>query len=106
MAAIPKPYLIDADSFMQGARRYYSFDFARPLWDKLADYGQQGLVLSIDKVLKEINDGNDELKRWANNSFKNYFLPFNNSPQLVAAYREVINWANSQSNYFQSARMI
>jgi len=33
--------------------------------------------VSIDKVLKEINKGDDALKNWANEEFLNYFWFYN-----------------------------
>lgn len=47
-------YLIDANIFMEAARRYYPLDFAKPFWDGLLTFAQQGKVISIDKVLSEI----------------------------------------------------
>jgi len=54
-----------ADTFIQASRTYNSFDLAQPYWDKLTDYAQSGRTLSIDKVLSEIDKGNDELKNCA-----------------------------------------
>lgn len=98
----PKPYIIDADTFMQSARTYYSFSRAATFWNKLVEYGRQGRVLSIDKVLKEINDGKDELKKWANRDFKNFFLS-TQKPEIYAVYSEIVGWAEVQPLYKQKA---
>jgi hypothetical protein len=56
-------YLIDSNTFMTSARTFYSFDFGGKFWDFLIQEAQNGNLASIDKVLKEINKGNDDLKK-------------------------------------------
>jgi hypothetical protein len=48
---------------MTAARTFYSFDFGGKFWDFLIQEAQNGNLASIDKVLKEINKGNDDLKK-------------------------------------------
>jgi hypothetical protein len=98
-----KPYVIDANTFMEAARGYYAFDFARPFWDTLQVYAQNKKIISIDKVLDEINKGNDELKLWANSEFKPYFDNSQTS-EVVQEYATLVNWADQHPTYLQMAK--
>jgi len=96
-------YLIDANIFMEAARRYYPLDFAKPFWDGLLTFAQQGKVTSIDKVLSEIQCGNDPLKDWAETSFQNYFLSTQTS-SVLQQYVIMVQWAQAQQQYNQTAK--
>lgn len=96
-------YLIDSNTFMTAARTFYSFDFGGKFWDFLIQEAQNGNLASIDKVLKEINKGDDDLKKWANGKFLNYFLSTKDE-QVIQKYAELMQWAENQSNhYFRNA---
>ena len=96
-------YLIDANIFMQAARTYYSFDIAQPFWDALVEFGNQGRIISIDKVFQEIKEGDDRLREWAVNEFVNYF-DNTQTEEILECYAELVKWANSQSQYTQKAK--
>jgi hypothetical protein len=103
MPPIIKPYIIDANTFMEAARGYYAFDFARPFWNSLVGYAQRNRIISLDKVLDEINKGNDELKVWANRDFVSYFAESQTSA-VIQQYATLVNWADRQPNYLQLAK--
>jgi len=92
-------YLIDSNTFMTAARTFYSFDFGAKFWDFLIQEAQNGNLASIDKVLKEINKGNDDLKKWANEKFLNYFLSTKDN-QVIQKYAELMQWTEKQSNHY------
>jgi len=92
-------YLIDSNTFMTAARTFYSFDFGAKFWDFLIQEAQNGNLASIDKVLKEINKGNDDLEKWANEKFLNYFLGTKDN-QVIQKYAQLMQWAEKQSNYY------
>ncbi len=96
-------YVLDADTLMRAARTHYSFDIAQVFWDGLLQYAQQGIICSIDKVLDEINNGNDELVTWANNEFSEYFITTQTSV-ILENYARLIEWAQSQNQYNQNAK--
>jgi hypothetical protein len=104
MPGIISPYyLIDANLFVQAFRTYYSFEFAPQVWERMVNYASQGKIMSIDKVLGELNDGDDELKVWANSKFKNYFVS-SQSELIGEAYSVLVNWVNKQPQYNQFAK--
>jgi hypothetical protein len=103
MPSPPKPYIIDANTFMEAARGYYAFDIAQPFWDALPDFARRKRIISLDKVLDEINRGDDELKRWANSEFNTYFADSQTS-DVVQAYADLVNWADQHPTYLQMAK--
>ena len=66
-------YILDANVFIEAAKRYYAFDIAPLFWDGLKLHANAGRVKSIDRVKDEIDRGNDQLKDWANNDFHLWF---------------------------------
>ncbi|NQT27902.1 DUF4411 family protein [candidate division KSB1 bacterium] len=103
MTAQAVKYVLDANVFMEASRRYYPFDFAKPFWDGLLYYSEMKIVCSVDKVLDEINKGNDELKTWANNEYIDYFIPTKNE-DILTAYSTIVIWAQGQDQYTQLAK--
>lgn len=60
-------YLLDANTFMEAARRYYAFDLAPSFWNNLVQLAADGKIASIDRIKKQIEDGNDTLAQWIGN---------------------------------------
>jgi Domain of unknown function (DUF4411) len=65
------PYVLDANVFIEAARRYYAFDLAPRFWESLAHHAASGRVRSIDRVKQELERGKDELAQWVDNNFSN-----------------------------------
>jgi hypothetical protein len=103
MPAPPKPYIIDANTFMEAARGYYAFDFAPPFWNALTEYARRKRIISIDKVQDEINKGDDQLKVWTNSDFNSYFADSQTSA-VVQAYIDLVNWADQHTTFNQRAK--
>jgi len=97
-------FLLDANIFIEAYKRYYSFDIAPPFWLALKQNAEAGLLVSIDRVYQEINNYNDddELKRWANNEFQNWFISDNED--VFKAYREVIEWGIHETQFTDAAK--
>lgn len=84
---------------MQAARKYYSFDFAKPFWDALVNFAHQGRIVSIDKVYNEIMRGNDKLKDWADSDFKEFFHPTHNIIPVVEHYASLVYWVEAEIQF-------
>lgn len=96
-------YVLDANIFISASRLYYSFDFGSKFWDFLLDNAQKGTIISIDKVYEEIKQGDDKLKKWADEKFKDYFMNTQNE-DVLNAYAEIVRWAYKQKDkYYASA---
>jgi len=96
-------YLIDANVFITASRQFYSFEFGDKFWNFLVQEAQSDKIASIDKVLDEINKGDDELKSWANEKFSKYFLS-TKTEQVLEQYVKLVRWAEMQTNYKRNAK--
>jgi len=105
MLSYPTKYVLDANVFIEAARRYYAFDIAKPFWDGLTNYAKKGELGSIDKVKDEIQKGNDDLKKWAESDFAKYFYSTQQS-DLMNSYMKLVQWVQVQKQYTQKAKDI
>lgn len=99
-----RKYLLDANIFIEAKNRYYGFDFCPAFWKWLEKKNAEGTVFSIDKVKKEIDEGNDDLCQWAA-EHQDFFLPFSDdNGGLAKALTEISDWAYSpEADYTDSA---
>jgi len=88
---------------IEAARRYYQLAFAMPFWTGLLTNGQSGRVLSVDAVLNELSNGNDQLKIWAENDFRSYFMT-TDTAEVISSYSTLINWVQAEQQYLQRAK--
>ena len=59
-------YLLDSDVFMQASNLHYRFAFCSAFWDWIDREHDAGKIYSIDRVLKEIEEGKiGDLIPWA-----------------------------------------
>jgi len=97
-------YVIDANVFIEAARRYYAFDIAPKFWDSLIQHAANGMIESIDRVLEpELNRGKDELAKWANDNFSHAFCS-TDEEDVIKCYREIMAWVQSQSQFNDAAK--
>lgn len=57
-------FVLDANVFIEAARRYYAFDLAPGFWESLIHYAKNGRIRSIDRVKQELERGKDQLAEW------------------------------------------
>lgn len=95
-------YLLDANVFIEAARRYYAFDLAPGFWDALNSHGQNGSIQTIDRVKDEIIKGKDQLCDWISDSFDPYIVS-TDVPEIITNFAEIMSWATSQS-YSEAAK--
>lgn len=97
-------YVLDANVFIEAARRYYAFDLAPKFWESLLHHASNGLIESIDRVKKEeLDKGNDELKDWANSQFNHAFRS-TDEDDITESYGKVMAWVQGQSQYTDAAK--
>jgi hypothetical protein len=96
-------YVLDANVFIEAARRYYAFDIVPPFWEILVNHGNSGRILSIDRIKHELNRGNDELAGWANNSFHMCFASTADE-DVIESYRQIMIWSQDQAQYKDEAK--
>lgn len=96
-------FVLDANVFIQAARKYYAFDLAPKFWESLIQHAKTGNVLSIDLVKKELMRGKDELKKWAISDFSHGFASTNEN-DIIECYRSVMNWVHNQDQFSPAAK--
>ena len=84
-------YVLDADVFIEAARRYYAFDIAPPFWESLVHHAADARVQSIDRAKDELERGKDELATWASAHFSDAFAS-TDEEDIIVSYSEVMNW--------------
>jgi len=96
-------YLLDANVFIEAARRYYAFDLAPKFWTALVAQAEKRRILSVDRVKHELEKGKDDLAKWAKEQFSNSFIS-TDEEDVIRHYSHVISWVNGQGQYFDLAK--
>jgi hypothetical protein len=96
-------YVLDANVFIQAARRYYAFDVAPRFWDSLVKHASNGQIRSIDRVLKELDRGKDDLAAWVNNDLSDDFASTDEAG-VIRVYGEIMAWVQAQSQFTDAAK--
>lgn len=94
-------YVLDANVFIEAAKRYYAFDIVPSFWKMLVAKADNGDVSSIDRVRIELLRA--DLSLWANSEFHDFFIS-TSDPIVIASYREVMAWSQSQSQFTEAAK--
>ncbi|GAB5465307.1 MAG: hypothetical protein Kapaf2KO_07430 [Candidatus Kapaibacteriales bacterium] len=63
-----------------------------------------GNIVSIDKVKKELEEENDELKEWCFNTRYDSIGMWKSSANSIKQYRSLMNWASSLNHVRQNAK--
>ena len=96
-------YVLDANVFIEAARRYYAFDLAPKFWDSLLHHAANGRIQSIDRIGKELKRGKDELARWVANHFDHAFVSTDET-DVVGVYTKIMNWVVKEKQFLDTAK--
>jgi len=96
-------YVLDANVFIEAARRYYAFDIAPPFWESLLHHAANGRLQSIDRVKYELERGKDELATWATEQFNDAFAS-TDEEDVLESYSEVMSWVQAQDQFSDAAK--
>jgi hypothetical protein len=91
-------YVLDSNFFIQAHRFHYPIDVATGFWNKVRQLAEEGRIISIDKVKKELYDKNDALEEWCRNNLPEDF--FKDTSVVMAACGQVTSWAMSRSSHY------
>ncbi len=97
-------FVIDADVFIEAKDRYYAFDIAPVFWDTLIAQVSQGRIRSIDRIKKQLEDGNDELTNWISRGNLNDAFCSSEQVDVIASYREIMEWVQNNTQFKSAAR--
>jgi len=95
-------YVLDANVFVEAARRYYPFDLAPPFWQSLLLHANTR-VRSIDRVRHEVESGNDELASWMETHFS-HACASTDEPAVTQSFAEIMTWVRSQRQFSEAAK--
>jgi hypothetical protein len=99
-----RPFLLDANIFIEAHRHYYAFDIAPPFWMALINHAKNGRLLSIDRIFeKELKRGGDKLADWASGSFHEFFVSTDDE-EVIEAYREIMVWSEGHTQFTRAAK--
>lgn len=93
-----KTYVVDSNFFIEAYRATYPLDIAMSFWSRVKELAQQGTIISIDKVKKELFDKNDDLEDWCVNNLPIDF--FKDSSTALNEYAQISSWASSKSDHY------
>ena len=96
-------YLLDANVFIEAARRYYAFDLAPRFWESLVNLARQGTIRSIDRVKQELDKGKNHLAQWANQPFSHAFESTDDA-DIIRSYQKIMVWVQSQTQFSPAAK--
>jgi len=96
-------YVLDANVFIEAARRYYAFDLVPPFWESLVCHAANGRIKSIDHVKEELERGKDELSTWATTQFRDAFAS-TDEEDVIKSYSEVMGWVQAQDQFSDAAK--
>lgn len=90
-------YVVDTNFFIQAHRVHYPMDVFPGFWKKVKELADRGILVSIDRVKKEIEKNEDDLKVWVNEQLATDFFK---SIETLDDYRRVIAWANRRRDHY------
>lgn len=96
-------FVLDANVFIEAARRYYAFDLAPGFWESLIDHAGNGRIYSIDRVKQELERGNDDLATWVKGDFAHAFAS-TDEQHIIDSYSEVMTWVQAQDQFSYAAK--
>lgn len=94
-------YILDTNFFVTAHRQHYPLDIVPSFWKKVSELSAIGHICSIDKVLNELNRGNDTLIEWVECNLPQHF--FLDSTQFIVQYSTVAQWAQNRSLHYHTA---
>jgi len=101
-----KPYLLDADVFIQAKNLYYRFEFATGFWEWIDAAHRAGIVFSIRKVRSQLvaSKKGDPVRAWAEAMPETFFLDDVKDAKTMKRYGEVIVAVQSKKQYSLEAK--
>lgn len=86
-------YVIDSDVFIRAKNDHYGFSFCPAFWEWLLREHSRGRLYSIEAVLSELTEQEDEVSAWAEGPGRGLFIP--TAPDVFPSLTRVSAWAAS-----------
>ena len=91
-------FIVDSNFFIEAYRATYPLDIATGFWKKVKFLANEGLIVSIDKVKKELYHKNDDLEAWCKQNLPNDF--FKVTTDVIKEYGKVTEWTMSMNRHY------
>ena len=99
-----KKYLLDTNIFIESHKQYFPFDVSPGFWQALLLHHEKKRIFSIDRVKREIDEGDDRLTRWANESAPKGFFKRTADHSVIDWYRQMVAWVSNHSHFTDAAK--
>lgn len=97
-------YALDANVFIEAARRYYAFSICPGFWQSLIYLHTQGRIFSIDRVKGELSDKEDALANWVADHVLDACFESSDKTNIAAAYGDAVAWVYQQAQFSDAAK--
>jgi len=97
-------YVLDANVFIEAARRYYTFELCPGFWDCLISLHDTGHFGSVDRVKAELRRGKDHLAHWAANAVQTTFFASTEGPEVVSCFAGLMQWVHRNAQFLDEAK--
>src|SRR6266511_3249051 len=104
-------YLLDADVFIQASNLHYRFEFCPAFWDWIDQEHQAGRIFSVDRIRKEILDGEyGDLIKWV--KARSAFFLETATDSTYRSLKKLARWAKEKykpggyAKFFESGDFI
>ncbi len=97
-------YLLDANAFIEANDRYYGFDVCPGFWSSLLTQHVAKRICSIDRIERELNEQNDEIKVWIVDCVPDSFFKKTEDQVVIDKFQEMVTWVYSQPQFSDAAK--
>lgn len=97
-------YLLDSNTLIEAKNRHYGMDFCPVFWDFIEKEATKTTLASIDMILEEINDYEDELSIWSSERKNLIFTISSDSIEIQNKFGEIAEYVNSHIIYKRSEK--
>lgn len=97
-------FVIDTSALTQAVRSYYAHDICPGFWDCLAYHVQEGRIVIVDKVKKEIVDGTGPPQDWLRDDIDRTHIASTKEESVAILYGQLINWVQGNPQFMETAK--
>ena len=101
---VVKPYLLDANAFIEAKNSYYDFEICPGFWESLIGHFESGNLHSIEYIQQELLRGNDDLADWVKNEAPVDFFRASQNDDVRRRYQEIILWVQRSTQFSNLAK--
>lgn len=98
MSNTSEKFLIDTNAIITPFMNYYPFDFAPAFWKQMKYGLEDGSIIMLDMVLREISVGDDKLSEWLNTIDFNGLID-HRQLAIIKKYSEILAYIQTSEYY-------